>query len=92
MPGSAGPPPFFAVLTYPGDVGTSGGVLCNEHAQVLNLDGDPLPGLYAAGNVTASVMGRTYPGAGASIAASTVFSFIAAKHAATRTPAPSGGA
>ncbi len=85
-----GRPPFFAVLTYPGDVGTSGGVLCNEHAQVLSTDGVPLPGLYAAGNVTASVMGRTYPGAGASIAASTVFSFIAAKHAASRMPASSG--
>jgi 3-oxosteroid 1-dehydrogenase len=75
-------PPFFAVQTFPGDVGTSGGLLCNEHSQVLDLNGEPMPGLYAAGNVTASVMGRTYPGAGASIGASTVFACIAAKHAA----------
>jgi 3-oxosteroid 1-dehydrogenase len=74
-------PPFFAVQTFPGDVGTSGGLLCNEHSQVLGLKGEPIPGLYAAGNVTASVMGRTYPGAGASIGASTVFSCIAATHA-----------
>jgi 3-oxosteroid 1-dehydrogenase len=59
-------------------------VLCNEHAQVLNLDGDVIAGLYAVGNVTASVFGRTYPGAGASIGASLVFSYIAANHAATR--------
>ena len=35
-----------------------------------------------SGNTTASVMGRSYPGAGASIAASFVFAFIAAHHAA----------
>jgi 3-oxosteroid 1-dehydrogenase len=34
------------------------------------------------GNCTASVMGRCYPGAGASIAASFVFGYIAARHAA----------
>ena len=67
---------------YPGDVGTSGGLLCDEHSQVLTADGEVMPGLYAAGNVTATVMGRTYPGAGASIGASAVFSFIAAQHAA----------
>jgi 3-oxosteroid 1-dehydrogenase len=76
-------PPFYAIQVYPGDVGTCGGLLCNEHAQVLGADSEVMPGLYAAGNVTASVMGRTYPGAGASIGASTVFSFIAANHAAS---------
>jgi 3-oxosteroid 1-dehydrogenase len=75
--------PFYASKTYPGDVGTSGGVVCNEYAQVLNEQGDPIPGLYAAGNVTASVMGRVYPGAGASIGASAVFAFIAGNHAAS---------
>jgi 3-oxosteroid 1-dehydrogenase len=76
-------PPFYATQIYPGDVGTCGGLLCNEFSQVLDLDGAPMPGLYAAGNVTASVMGRTYPGAGASVGSSTVFSFIAANHAAS---------
>lgn len=83
-------PPFYAINLYPGDVGTSGGLLCNEHSQVLTVDGDVMPGLYAAGNVTASVMGRTYPGAGASIAASAVFSFIAAQHAARQPPTAAG--
>jgi 3-oxosteroid 1-dehydrogenase len=85
--------PFYAIHLYPGDVGTSGGLLCNEHSQVLTADGDVIPGLYAAGNVTASVMGRTYPGAGASIGASTVFSFVAARHAAAQhqsSPDPAG--
>jgi 3-oxosteroid 1-dehydrogenase len=43
-----------------------------------------MPGLYAAGNVTAAVMGRAYPGPGVSIGSSTTFSFIAANHAAVR--------
>jgi len=77
-------PPFYAIRIYPGDVGTSGGLLCNEHSEVLGVNGDAIPGLYAAGNTTASVMGRTYPGAGASIGASAVFSYIAAQHAASQ--------
>jgi 3-oxosteroid 1-dehydrogenase len=75
-------PPFYAIEVYPGDVGTCGGVICDEHARVLGVDGQVILGVYAAGNVTASVVGRTYPGAGASIAASAVFSYIAANNAA----------
>jgi 3-oxosteroid 1-dehydrogenase len=75
-------PPFYAVALYPGDVGTSGGLLCDELARVLDVNHEPIPGLYAAGNSTASVMGRSYLGAGASVGASFVFSYIAMKHAA----------
>jgi 3-oxosteroid 1-dehydrogenase len=75
-------PPFYAVEVYPGDVGTSGGLLCDEFSRVLDADHRPLPGLYATGNCTASVMGRAYPGAGASIGASFVFAYIAMRHAA----------
>lgn len=73
-------PPFYAVAVYPGDVGTCGGLLTDDNARVINTAGRPIPGLYAAGNCTASVMGRTYPGAGASIGASFVFGWIAANH------------
>lgn len=74
-------PPFYAVKIVPGDVGTAGGVLTDEHARVLREDGSVMEGLYATGNATASVMGRSYPGAGASIAASMVFGYVAAAHA-----------
>lgn len=76
-------PPFYAVALYPGDVGTSGGLVCDERSRVLDGAGAPIPGLYASGNATASVMGRTYPGAGASIGASMIFAYIAARHVAT---------
>lgn len=75
-------PPFYAVAIYPGDVGTCGGLVCDHHSRVLKSDGRPIEGLYATGNSTASVMGRVYPAAGASIAASMVFGYIAARHAA----------
>ncbi|MGV9862306.1 FAD-dependent oxidoreductase [Rhodococcus koreensis] len=73
--------PYYATEIYPGDVGTAGGVVTNEHAQVLDESNAPIPGLYAAGNMTATVMGRNYLGAGASIANTMVFGYIAALHA-----------
>jgi 3-oxosteroid 1-dehydrogenase len=79
--GSIAKPPFYAVKIFPGDVGTSGGILTDENARALRTDGSIVSGLYAVGNATANVMGRAYPGAGASIAPSVVFGWIAARHA-----------
>ena len=79
--------PFYAVAMYPGDVGTAGGVITDQYARVLKEDGSVIPGLYATGNSTASVMGRTYPAAGASIGPSFVFGYVAAKHATGATAA-----
>ena len=73
--------PFFAVELYPGDVGTYGGLVCDEHGRVQKDDGSVIAGLYATGNVTASVTGAVYPGAGASIGASFIFGYRAARHA-----------
>ena len=75
-------PPFYAVKLYPGDIGTKGGLVTNEHAQVLRKDGSVIEGLYATGNNAASVMGNTYPGPGSTIGPSMTFGYIAAKHAA----------
>jgi 3-oxosteroid 1-dehydrogenase len=74
--------PFYGTEIYPGDVGTSGGVVTNEHAQVLDQQDQPIPGLYATGNMAATVMGRNYLGAGSSIANTMIFGYIAARHAA----------
>jgi 3-oxosteroid 1-dehydrogenase len=76
--------PYYATRVLPADVGTCGGVITNEHAQVLDEQNRVIDGLYATGNTTATVMGRTYPGAGASIASSMVFGYVAARHAAGR--------
>lgn len=76
--------PFHAVKIVPGDLGTKGGLLTDEHARVIDKRGKVIPGLYAAGNTTASVMGRTYPGAGSTIGPATVFGYLGAVHAAQR--------
>jgi len=75
-------PPYYAVPVYPGDVGTYGGVVTDEHARVLRADGSVIPGLYATGVSTASVMGRYYPGAGSSVGPSFAWGYVAALHAA----------
>ncbi len=74
--------PFYATQVFPGDVGTCGGLITNEHAQVVDENDRVIEGLYATGNITASVMGRTYLGAGGSIANTMVFGYVAARHAA----------
>jgi len=74
-------PPFYAVKVYPGDLGTKGGFRTDVHARVLNESGDPIPGLYAAGNSSATIMGHSYPGAGATIGPAMTFGFLAAEDA-----------
>ncbi len=81
--------PFYACEVLPGDIGTCGGLVTDEHARVLDERDRPIEGLYATGNSTATVMGRHYLGPGASIANTMVFGYVAARHAAgVAGPAP----
>ncbi|MGB5374369.1 MAG: FAD-binding protein [Polyangiales bacterium] len=75
-------PPFYAVQIYPGDLGTKGGLVTDARSRVLQADGRVIPGLYAAGNSSSSVMGRSYPGAGGTIGPALTFGFLAAEDAA----------
>jgi len=77
--------PFYAIEVNPGDIGTKGGLLTNANAQVLNTDGQVIEGLYAIGNNSASVTGRYYPGAGATLGPAMTFGFVAAEHALGKT-------
>lgn len=83
--------PYYACEVLPGDIGTCGGLVTDEHARVLDQDDRPIAGLYATGNSTATVMGRHYLGPGASIANTMVFGYVAARHAA-QSPTDEGGA
>jgi 3-oxosteroid 1-dehydrogenase len=74
--------PFYAVNMVAADVSTYGGALIDTQGRVTKADGAPIPGLYACGVSTASIMGGVYPGAGASVGPSMTFGYIAAKHAA----------
>jgi 3-oxosteroid 1-dehydrogenase len=70
--------PFYAFKIVPGDLGTKGGMLTDAKARVLRPDGSVIPGLYAAGNASASVMGHSYAGAGSTIGPAMTFGYIAA--------------
>src|SRR3954470_11359015 len=70
-------PPFYALKIVPGDLGTKGGMRTDARARVLRADGSVIPGLYAAGNASAAVMGHSYAGAGSTIGPAMTFGFIA---------------
>ncbi|WP_109509152.1 FAD-binding protein [Nocardioides speluncae] len=74
--------PYYAVKLDVGDLGTKGGLVCDEHARVLREDGSVIDGLYVTGNASSSVMGNEYAGPGATIGPSMVFGYVAARHAA----------
>lgn len=71
-------PPFHAAAFGLSDLGTKGGLRTDTRARVLDTRGEPIPGLYAAGNTMAAVSGTTYPGGGCPIGASMLFSHLAA--------------
>jgi 3-oxosteroid 1-dehydrogenase len=81
--------PFYAVKIVPGDLGTKGGLVTDEQARVLRADGSAIPGLYASGNVSSAVMGRTYAGPGATIGPALVFSYLAVEDIVSRVSASS---
>ena len=81
--------PFYAVEVKSGALGTKGGPKTDGLARVRHVDGNVIPGLYAAGNVMASAMGMTYGGAGGTLAPAMVFGFLAGRDAAQRAAANS---
>lgn len=75
-------PPFYAVEIHSGTLGTKGGPRTNGDGQVLDFDGRPIAGLYAAGNVMAAPTGMVYGGAGGTLGPALVFGYRAGRHAA----------
>ncbi|MDQ0685554.1 succinate dehydrogenase/fumarate reductase flavoprotein subunit [Streptomyces achromogenes] len=71
-------PPYHAFRIVPGDLGTKGGLRTDARARVLRPDGSVIPGLYAAGNASAAVMGHSYAGAGSTIGPAMTFGYVAA--------------
>jgi succinate dehydrogenase/fumarate reductase flavoprotein subunit len=77
--------PFYAVKVVPGSFGTFAGLKTDASARVLDADGVPIPGLYAAGTDMASVMGGHYPAGGINLGPAMTFGYIAGRHAAGAT-------
>jgi 3-oxosteroid 1-dehydrogenase len=70
-------PPFIGYHVRAGVFGTKGGPVINENAQVIAMDGVPIPGLFGAGNAVASIFGAAYPGGGATIGPGVTFGYVA---------------
>jgi succinate dehydrogenase/fumarate reductase flavoprotein subunit len=71
-------PPFFVIEAVPAISFTFGGLSIDEHARVLDGDGVPIHGLFAAGADAGGVFVRAYAGG---LAAALVFALAAAKSA-----------
>lgn len=82
--GNIDKPPYYALPINLGDLGTKGGLKADASARVLDGNGRPIPGLYAAGNNAGSPFGNCYPGAGGTIGPALTFGFVAANHIAAQ--------
>ncbi|SFI95290.1 FAD-dependent oxidoreductase [Bradyrhizobium sp. Gha] len=75
--------PYCCIIIAPSLLDTNGGPVIDAKARVLNNEGNPIPGLYGAGNCIASPGGRAYWGPGATMGLATAFGAIAGQQAAS---------
>lgn len=66
-----------AVRLVLGDLGTKGGAVIDANGAVVDVEGQPIAGLYAAGNSSASISGEAYPGPGVPLGSGMVMAFRA---------------
>ena len=78
--------PFYAFTTYSTTFDNSGGLKINTDAQVVDVWGNVIPRLYAAGQVSGGVIGEHYPGSGTALNALVTFGRIAGAKVAAETP------
>ena len=82
--------PFHATRVYAGCSGTTGGPRTDAAARVLDITGRPVPGLYAAGNITAQLFGDASPASGATLGPGMTFGYLAGCEAAASAGRPAG--
>jgi succinate dehydrogenase/fumarate reductase flavoprotein subunit len=84
--------PFYALEVVNGAFGTNGGIATDGRAQVLDVDGVPIRGLFAVGNVTESAYAAGYPGAGATLGPLMTMGYLAGRTIAGEPAAHDAGA
>ncbi|MDQ7971124.1 MAG: FAD-dependent oxidoreductase [Rhodocyclaceae bacterium] len=78
--------PYYALRVVMGDLGTFDGLGTDVVGRVLDVQREPIEGLYAVGNDRASVMGGNYPGAGITLGPIMTFGYITGRHLAGLEP------
>ena len=74
--------PFYAFEQVVTLYDTAGGARIDPEARVLNVFGEPIGRLYAAGTVAGGAVGELYPGSGAALNVAVTFGRIAGRNAA----------
>lgn len=86
--GQIATPPFYADPVQPGVLGTAAGVKCDIDTHVIDVNGNPIPGLYAAGMTAGgNYTPPFYPGCGWAILGTIVWGRKAGKVVAAAEPA-----
>ncbi len=73
--------PFGCIKVKPGTIMTPGGLKIDDHIRVMKANGDFIPGLYAAGEITGGYRAYGYVG-GDSLAQCAVSGMVGGRHAA----------
>jgi fumarate reductase flavoprotein subunit len=83
-------PPFYAARTIPGITFTMGGARIGPDAAVIDLEGRPIAGLFAAGSTAGGIHGGPDGGYVGGLGAAATFGLIAAGTIAARQTSPTG--
>ena len=74
--------PFYAYHNTPFNLGALGGLKITQKCEVVDVEGNVIPGLYAAGLNAGGWVGPYYPGSGTAIIGTCYFGRVAGKAAA----------
>jgi succinate dehydrogenase/fumarate reductase flavoprotein subunit len=72
---------YYAIIVAAAAVDTNGGPVINRYGQVITMEGNPIEGLYGAGNCIASPGVNAYWSGGMTLGVAHTFGYAAARHA-----------